>query len=252
MRAPERLAAFFTARGYHPRSSAHSNALCEHILDDLVANCPKIKRDAARGQLVYDLNFRIRAGAADWNIDLVLGEPAGTPIPPREGQAITRAVPSSIRVAVEAKAVMTEHRKAARNRQRDMVSFHAHIHGYDNDAVAAGVLVMNIAKVFTSPLRNVRTQCPKCGHAFVPAVVTTHKNPAALVEYGVNLFRAVPIRSTTTGVGLEAMCVLVVDHTNAPGARATLHTAKPAPQVGDTLHYDRFLQLICQRYTQRW
>lgn len=250
--APNRLAAFLTKRGYHPRSDAHSNALGEYILDDLVSNCPKIKKHAAAGQLVYEINFKIHAGASEWNIDLVLGAPPGQPKKPPAGQAILRAEPSSIRVAVEAKAVMTEHRKASRNRQRDLDAFHTHIHNYDNDVVAAGVAILNIAELFTSPLRNATTQCPECGHTFTPQVRTTHKDPEALVAFGVQLFRALPIRSTTTSPGAEGMCVIVVNHGNAPGSTAQLHTASPAPQVGDPLHYDRFIQSICRRYTQRW
>jgi hypothetical protein len=252
MDAPHRLAEFLTEHGYHPRSNAHSNALGEYILDDLVSNCPKIRKHAATGQLVYDINFEIHAGASEWNIDLVLGEPPGQPKKPPPGQAILRAEPSSIRVAVEAKAVMTEHRKASRNRQRDLDAFHTHIHNYDNDVVAAGVAILNIAGVFTSPLRNRTTQCPECGHRFTPQVRTPHKDPEVLVAFGVQLFRALPFRSTATGPGAEAMCIIVVDHDNAPGSIARLHTDAPAPQVGDPLHYDRFIQSICQRYTQRF
>ncbi len=252
MPAPDRLAAFLTAHQYHPRSDAHSNALGEYILDDLVATCPGIKKHAAAGQLVYDLNFKIHAGASEWNIDLVLGAPPGRPRKPPPGQAIARASPSSIRVAVEAKAIMTEHGKAQRNRQRDLDAYHAHIHSYDNDAVAAAIALINIAPRFSSPLRNAVTQCPKCRHMFTPRKITLHKNPADLVEVGVSLFRAIPTRSTTSGPGAEAVCVIVLDYTNEPGSTAAVRTGRPAPQVGDPLHYDRFIQAICQRYTQRW
>ena len=61
--------------GYHPRSDKHSNVLAA-IVDDLARFCPKIAERSRAGEIVYDLNFQLRAGTADWNVDLVLGTPA--------------------------------------------------------------------------------------------------------------------------------------------------------------------------------
>jgi hypothetical protein len=188
----------------------------------------------------------------EWNIDLVLGSPPGAPVPPPPGTGILRARPSTIRIAVEAKAIMTEHRKAARNRQRDLDAFHKHVHDYDPNAVAGGLVQVNIAPRFTSPLRNRTTTCPKCAHVFTPHVTTKHKQPASLVKFAVDLFRGLPVRAVTTGSGLEAICAVVLHHTNDPRAKARIHTAAPAPQVGDPLHYAAFVQRICQHYSQRW
>lgn len=70
--------------GYHPRSNKHSNALAETIMGDLLKYCPKIASKASAGQLVYDLNFNITVGTADWNIDLVIGSaPLGMKAPER-------------------------------------------------------------------------------------------------------------------------------------------------------------------------
>jgi len=73
------------AEGYHPRSDKHSNALAEGIVADLLEHCEPIARAAREGRLVYDLNFDLRAGAADWNVDLVLGAPQLGESSPSEG-----------------------------------------------------------------------------------------------------------------------------------------------------------------------
>ena len=61
--------------GYHPRSDKHSNALALAIVDDLVTYCPRLAEKAAAGETVFDLNFGLKAGTAEWNVDLVLGTP---------------------------------------------------------------------------------------------------------------------------------------------------------------------------------
>src|SRR5688572_29696842 len=101
--------------GYHPRSDKHSNVLSQAIVDDLVQHCPTIRARAAAGTIVYDLNFTLRAGTADWNVDLVLGSPGLSPTPPAGNEVISRRSPASVQIAVELKAVMTEHRKAVKN-----------------------------------------------------------------------------------------------------------------------------------------
>jgi len=252
MRAPEDFAKHLTANRYHPRSNAHSNALGHLIIRDLVENCPRIAQHASKGQLVYDINYKIQAGTTEWNIDYVLGQPAEVAGPPPGGEVIRRARPSYLRIAIEAKAVMTEHGKAQRNRQRDIDAFHQHVHASDNDTIAAGIVVLNIADTFCSPLRNKQTECPKCGHQFQPLLVTTHEQPKTLVKTGVTLFRGLPGRSRPEDIGLEAMCVVVVDYSNRQKAVARVQTKSPAPEVGDPLHYDHFIQVICQRYTSRW
>ena len=246
------FAAHLTAKGYHPRSNKHSNELCEQILKDLLATCKPLAKHAAAGEIVYSLNFKIMAGSTDWNIDLVVGEPAGPAHPPPEGTMIRKERPSLIRIGVEAKSVMTEHRKASRNRQRELDAFHVHLHNYNAEAVAAGVVLVNIAPTFRSPLRNIEAECPNCKTHFTPTLETTHEHPEELVEFGIGLFRNLPVRSASGGVGLEALSVIVVNHSNAPGSKATIHTKAAAPQVGDPLHYDHFIQKICQTYTKRF
>jgi hypothetical protein len=236
--APGRFVDHLREHGYHPRSNAHGKALCEFVLADLLTSCPKIAEHAAQGKLVYDLNRKVIIGASEWNIDLVLGPPPGgfrsTPTP----AGIPQSPPTTIRIAIEAKTVMTEHGKARRNRQRDLDSFRQFVHRYDPEAVAAALTIVNIAQRFKSPLR------PE---------VSIHRNIEALVRETVALLRALPTRSAPGDLaGLEANGAILVDHDNVNSKRTRLVTTAPAPQVGDPLHYDSFLRRICDRYTQRW
>lgn len=223
--------------GYHPRSDRHSNALAEQIALDLAHHCPRIRDKAADGELVFDLNFTLQAGTADWNVDLVLGPPAlGDRLDPAPAP-IRRSTPSSVEIAVEIKSVMTEHRKAVKNRKRDLEAHHEHVHNYSRQAVAGGVFVVNAAETFKSPLR------PE---------TTRHNNPSGLVKHCISELRSVASRGGSTGYGLEARCAIVVDMDNQRLASTAYLTNPPAPRVGDPLHYDAFVQSICRCYAERF
>lgn len=221
--------------GYHPRSDKHSNALGHAIVTDLLARCPAIADRARMGTIVYDLNTTIRVGITDWNVDLVLGAPA-EPLTPGDG-SITRAAPSTIQIAIEFKSVMTEHRKAVKNRKRDLEAHHEHVHNYNQRAIAAGVLIINEASTFKSPLR------PE---------PTTHTNPQRLVEHCIHELRSVSTRGGQTGYGLEAKCALVVNCDNIDATNSAYSTARWTPSTGDPLHYDAFIQSICEHYRLRF
>lgn len=67
MSAPERLAAWLAkhehrdpkfghAYRYHSRSDAHSIALCDFIMQDLLAACPVLRQQGDRNEIVYGVN----------------------------------------------------------------------------------------------------------------------------------------------------------------------------------------------------
>lgn len=234
---PDSFLSHLREAGYNSRSNKHSNALALAIAADLVRYCPVIRDRAAAGEIVYDLNFTLRAGTADWNVDLVVGSP---PIGTRKDDKhphLVRLRPATVQVAVEIKSVMTEHRKAVKNRKRDLEAHHEHVHNYNRLAVAGGVFVVNAAPVFLSSLRSDSR---------------THDNPEKLVQHCVDEMRSVASRGGSTGYGLEAKCVIVVDMDNINLPSTRYMTALPAPQVGDPLHYDAFIHGICEHYRQRF
>lgn len=223
--------------GYHPRSDKHSNALCESIVTDLVTTCDLIAQRAAAGEIVYKLNFDLIYGTAEWNVDVVLGTPPPGTGPPPPGELILRATPSSVQIAIELKAVMTEHRKAVKNRKRDLEAHHDHVHNYNPQAIAAGVLTVNASETFQSPLRKGET---------------THKNIDELLKHCIDEAAAISVAAGPTGHGLDAKCVLVVEMDNLDLPSTRYHDKPPAPQVGDPMHYDSFIQRLCSEYKNRF
>ena len=235
MALPQSFLDHLNSEGYHPRSNRHSNALAEAIVSDLVANCLAIAADMRRGALVYDLNFDL-GGRSNWNVDLVIGQPPPTGESPSSIAVQRRAPPSTVRIAVELKAVMTAHRKAVKNRARDLEAHHTHVHAYDRRAIAAGLLVVNAAGRFRSPLRG---------------EPTVHRNVDSLARHCVDEIRAVEVRGPSHEAGIDAKAVLIVDYDNM-GGTATYVDGRSAPRVGDPIHYDAFIQRICSEYEVRW
>ena len=168
---------------------------------------------------------------------LVLGPPGLGVDALDRGVAIARQRPSVVHIAIEIKSVMTEHRKAVKNRKRDLEALHEHVHNYNNQAIAGGVLVINGASTFKSPLR--------CSP-------TAHRNPAQLVEHCLKELRAVAARGGPTGYGLEAKCALVVDIDNLNRRQSKYLRIPAAPSTGDPLHYDAFIRTVCDHYVRRF
>ena len=223
--------------GYHPRSNSHSNALARAIVDDLLDACAHLAERANRGELVYQLNFDLLYGTSEWNIDLVLGRPAPPFEAPPFGARIRQANPSSIEIAIELKAVMTEHRKAAKNRKRDLEAHHGHVHNYNSRTIAAGVMLLNVSPTFQSPLK----QQPN-----------VHRQPHALVTHCIEQLRSVTESRAIGQPGLDAKMALVVSMDNMRLEATRFHTDPPAPRVGDPLHYDAFIGRLCALYQDRF
>jgi len=104
-------------------------------------------------------------------------------------------------------------------------------------------LVINQAARFRSPLRG--------------GGITTHSRGDrralnTLISHCISELRNVAERSRIDEEGLDAKCAIVVDMDNVALDATQFETRPPAPQVGDPLHYDAFLQRICEQYEQRF
>ena len=241
--ADAKFAKFLTANLYHPRSSKHGDALCGFLLIDLLTNCESFARAAERDEIVFQANFTIDPDSSDrWNADLVVGPPSQAPEPfTRRVGAIAEGLPSEIWIAVDAKTIMTEHGKARRNRQRDLNSFQDILHRKNHGTIVGGLLVVNIAERFQSPL------------ARKDEGITNHRNVERLVAEVVAQMGALPRASAdATKVGLEGLGVIVVSHSNIPGEPTQLVKAPPAPLAGDPLSYTSFLRDLCVSFTARY
>jgi len=205
---------------------------------DLLLYCPKIKEKAVLGQLVYKNNITVAVGTADWTTDLAIGTAPLGMAPPQPPEMINKTAPAIIQIAIEIKAVMTEHHKAIKNRKRDFEAHHQHAHQYNQNTIAGGVMILNASETFKSPLR------PE---------LTLHKNPQQLIVHCMGEMKSITSTGGSIGIsGLDAMGVVVVSHDNIHLPNSHYITARPAPTMGDPLNYDAFIQKICDLYTARF
>jgi hypothetical protein len=237
------FARYLAEHQYHPRSSKHGDALCRFLLLDLLASCNPLARAAERGAIVYRTNYTIDPNSPDrWNADLVVGPSSHPPEPHAQRiGSIVEGFPSEIWIAIDAKTIMTEHGKARRNRQRDLNSFQDILHRKNARTIVGGLLVVNIAERFQTPLARKNEG------------ITEHRNIVRLVTEIVELMAGLRRAPASGGQGgLEALGVIVVSHTNVPGEPTHLVTAPPAPGPDDPLSYGSFLRDLCAAFSVRF
>ena len=256
MLAPEKLAAWMSQHEhrdpdygyiyhYHPRSDAHSIALCNFILQDLLQMCQILREQAERREIAYGINTRFtwQTTGKTKTLDLAIGLPEAlpqTPLfePPASIVKVDRL--AKVFISCEAKSVMTEHGKSRPRVYDELSSSHEIVHQGDQGAIATGITVVNIAETFISPLRQKIAETP---------FISQHKQPQAATNV-VQHLRGLPIRDHVGEVGFDAYATIVVDCDNQSPAR--LWIAPPAPQPGDKDHYEIFIHRICQFYTERF
>ena len=243
--APERFVEWMTAHEhidrkneltyhYHPRSDAHSVALSRFIAADLVRMTPALGDALQAGRIVCGINvpFAGKDGRLK-TLDLAFGEdfPALPATIDLDALATAKSL-SRVILSCEAKSVMTEHSKSQPRVYDELSSSHEIIHQADPKALAAGVVVVNIAAEFVSPTRQSRGQ---------PVSVTQHKQPHATARM-ISHLRGLPIRSAARTVGFDAFAIIVVECDNV--GPAGLWTEFPAPQPGDPDHYMSFVSRL--------
>lgn len=123
MALPATFLTHLQTHGYNSRNSAHSKALCEAIVAELMARCPKIGAEGAAGRLVYEIDHVLEAAGLDeWMTDLAIGPPSPDFVrdPATPAGVMSEGTPIVTHVAVEAKSTMTKHSGARKNRKRDL------------------------------------------------------------------------------------------------------------------------------------
>jgi len=237
----ERIADWLAENGYHPRSPRHGNASCMYVLDDLLAASDVFRERAEAGEIVYAEDYTVGSGDSKWNTDLVVGPPAEEVQTEIGSQRpIVEAEPEEVWLAIDAKSVMTEHQKARRNRQRDINSFVDIMHQHHPGAVTGGILLINVADRFKSPLRD-------------EGDVTEHDRIEELVAGTVDIFRDIERAQGEVSPNVDGVGCVVVEHTNMDDDHETrLVTEPPAPQPGDIVHYRKFVEIVLETLEDRW
>jgi hypothetical protein len=234
--ADEKIAEYLEKNSYHPRSDRHGAALCGFFLDDLLFISEKISDASKQGNLVFRRDYVVGEGTRlEWNVDLVLGPPIEKPL--FVPQNVSQGVPGEIWLAIDAKSIMTEHGKARRNRQRDLNSFASIMKHHYPRSVVGGMMVVNIANKFKSPLR--------------PSI-TPHVHIDRLVDETVQLFSKIPLNQNENDVNIDGVAVIIVEHSNIIGDKTRLISEKPAPLMGNPTQYRTFLDHIKNELEHRF
>lgn len=237
----ERIAEWLRENRYHPRSPKHGSVSCLYLLDDLSAVSDLFREAAQSGEIAYQEDYTVGSGASAWNTDLVVGPPEDDVQSISDDRTIGEGTPERVWLAIDAKSVMTEHGKARRNRQRDINSFADIMHRHHPGAVTGGVLLINLADRFRSPLRD-------------EGDITDHENIDQLVEETVEMFRDIERAKGKVSPNVDGVGCVVVDHDNIKdgGTETELVTDPPAPQSGDIVHYPTFVENTASVLEDRW
>ena len=237
----ERIVEFLREEGYHPRSSKHGEESCLGFLADILHQSHTIRDAAEAGEIAFQLDYTVGSGDSKWNTDLVLG-------PPNHSQeleidtvwGIAQADPAEVWLAIDAKSVMTEHGKARRNRQRDINSFADIIYSHFPGAVTGGILLINVAEEFKSPLRD-------------EGDITAHERISTLAPETIDIYRDIDRSDGEISPNVDGVACIVVEHTNMEDGRQTRLVADPpAPEPGDAVNYQTFLDNIIETFENRW
>lgn len=227
---------------YHPRSDTHGGAQCRYFVDDLLQASTAIQGAADAGELVFQEDYEVGTGGLSWNTDLVIGPPANTGQAEfDDGRTMARGDPAEIYLAADAKSIMTEHQKARRNRQRDINSFADIMHHHHERALTAGILLINVADRFDSPLRDADD-------------ITDHINIERIAGEIVDMFDSINRSEGEISANLDGAGVVVVDHSNLPEnvGETRLMTEQPAPQPGNRVHYTTFVEQMAGWFEERF
>jgi hypothetical protein len=236
----ERIAEWLQENSYHPRSPKHGSASCLFLLDDLLYESDLFRTAAQNGEIVYTEDYTVGEGQLRWNVDLVVGPPQGEVETQDIDRNIAEAEPEEVWLAIDAKSVMTEHGKARRNRQRDVNSFADIMYHHYPGSVTGGLLLINAADRFRSPLRD-------------EGEITEHDGIKRLVEETVEIFNNIERSDGEIDPNVDAVGAVVVKHSNIEDEQETrLVTGSPAPERGDAVHYRVFLDTIIETVEKRF
>lgn len=252
---------------YHSRSDNHSKVACWGIVFDLMRASSLFRKHATAGRIGFGINHEMRDFQHDRkkDLDLViclpssgsgtgrslvdLGTHYNVDLTDAEREELAALPPlretpvGNVLIALEAKACMTAHQKALPRLYDELNSSHQTIHGASDTAIAAGLVMVNIAERFLSPGLNQenRDSNPKWN---------LHRQPKS-VNITIDKIKQLPRRSKTGIAGYDALGIVVVECAN-DGSQVKLLTTPPAPQVQDNYHYATMIDRLRGIYDTRF
>lgn len=246
---------------YHSRSDRHSKIACWGILFDLLRNCAVLREHVAGRKIGFGINHEMRDFKENRkkNLDLVLCVPNGGPAPkkpatfaelterygimlsPEEKSALAelpvlqQTPVGTVQVALQSKACMTAHTSAGRRLFDELDSWQNLVREMQPQTLRAGVVLVNSAATFRSPLRS---------------RVTRHTQPRAALQ-AVAAMSRMPRCAQPGDDGFDALGVIVLECAN-DGVSPVRHIATPATADADhAVEYDRMIRELAARLQTR-
>lgn len=253
---------------YHPQSDYHSKVCCWAIMFDLLRCSDLLQRHAEEGRVSFAINRKMN----NWNtgqtknLDLVVARAPKEELDTKQ-KAVSlvevaaklklqlsdadvmelRTLPasplgvsgSSVLIALEAKAAMTEHSKAQARLFAELAASHSVIHGDSHNALAVGFAMVNSAERFISPEKQDGSVLD----------YNRHKQPADTVGV-IEKLKELPRRPgpLSNHPGFDAFGILVVDLVNDSNSPMTIVTGPPAPPPENDFNYDRMITRTVHLY----
>ena len=262
---------------YHSRSDRHSKVACWGIAFDLLRSCELLRAHVSQGKVALGINHELRdfRNNKKKNLDLVVCKSSGAGKGGSKGGskgsadfmslanayeiilspsevADLASLPrfpigdvSTVFIATEAKAAMTAHGKARPRLKDELTSSFQTIHGDNESAIAAGIVMVNAAGTFVSPDLN------KFSLSERPAVFTHHRQPrdAQLIVDGL---RDLQRRARVGDIGFDALSVITLDCANDGTPVTLVSEHPPSPLPTDDFDYARFIDRIAHLYATRF
>lgn len=138
---------------YHPRKTDVSDYVRRKFLFDLLHQSDAFAAAAKSGRSVCDLNVPLaRPGGRARKLDLIVGPPAHAIGEASGTDVLRKAKVVHPVLSLETKLCMTEHRKATSRLIDELLSSLEVVKSVSPACVCVGIVVVNVAERFTSPL----------------------------------------------------------------------------------------------------
>lgn len=250
---------------YNSRSDRHSKVGCWGVAFDMLAASSRLRAHAAAGKIVLGVNHSMTdfATGRRKRLDLVIARPAATLGPARrtfKGLAqeykiiltdaesghldelpdLPVADVGAVLIALEAKATMTAHVKSLPRLYDELNSSHLCVHGASSAALAIGYVQVNNSDMFVSSVTNNHSLAAN------PVIWSKHRQPDDTLRV-VDKIKEIPRRSKSSEVGFDGIGLSVLDLRN-DGGPVQIVAGPPAPQHGDSFHYDSMIIRMANEY----
>lgn len=265
---------------YNSRSDVHSSISCWAVMFDLLLDCALLREHIAAGKVGFGINHEMRdfQNNKEKCLDLVicrphtqvadsgeygvasgirtfadLAESLDLPLAENERKDLADLprlpiVPvGMVHIALEAKAAMTEFSKAKSRLFSELDSSISVINGHAQHAIAAALVMVNVASEFRSTIIN------RVGDFDNSAVVVSeHRRQPKPAQGIIETVRQLRRRSDDRERGFDAIGVILVDMKNDGSACRLITDDPPALPPSDSMHYDQMIARASALYAQRF